>query len=102
MTRSLLFCGAGMELTVKNANVEKVLNVMDVYLGERYANICCCDRCKNDIIALALNYLPPHYYVENENSKDLGSPWVMVETAVAEAIDRVIEYPNHPEKPKVA
>ena len=51
----------------------------------------------NDIAAIALNYLPPHYYVEKEENKEIGSPWVMVETAVVEAIDRVIEKPNHPE-----
>lgn len=91
-----------MEWSVRNANYEKVLAVMEIYLSERYANICNCPRCRNDIAALALNYLPPHYYVESENHKDLGSPWVMVETAVAEAIDRVVEYPNHPKEPKVA
>jgi hypothetical protein len=50
----------------------------------------------SDVAALALNYLPPHYVVEFTQGKEFGSPWLMVETAVNEAFDRVIENPNHP------
>ncbi len=85
-----------MNCNVRNANYERVLAVMDTYLKERYQNICTCHRCVSDIAALALNYLPPHYYVDNEADREFGSPWVMVETAVVEAIDRVVENPNHP------
>ena len=70
--------------------------VMDKLLKERYKNSCSCPRCLNDIAAIALNYLPPHYIVEYDGSKEFGSPWVMVESAVTEAIDRVMENPNHP------
>jgi hypothetical protein len=42
-----------------------------------------------------MNYLSPHYIVESDKGKEFGSPLVMVETAVAEAIDRVMENPNH-------
>jgi len=80
---------------VVNANYERVLAVMDKFLGERYRNVCSCPRCMNDIVAIALNYLPPHYIVEGGIGKEYGSPWVMVESAVSEAIDRVVEYPNH-------
>lgn len=85
-----------MNLMVKNANYERVLSVMDRYLKEKYSDACCCPRCLNDIAALALNYLPPHYYVELIEGREIGSPWVMIETAVVEAIDRVMENPNHP------
>jgi hypothetical protein len=49
----------------------------------------------SDIAAIALNYLPPHYTVNPNYGKENGSPWIMVETAVTEAIDRVMENPNH-------
>lgn len=88
---------SGMDCNVRNANYERVIAVMDKLLKERYGNVCSCSRCANDIAAIALNYLPPHYYVDKEDSKDIGSPWVMVETAVVEAIDRVMENPNHPQ-----
>jgi len=45
--------------------------------------------------AIALNYLPPHYYVDVSKQKDIGSSRVMVDIAVIEAIARVAENPNH-------
>lgn len=82
--------------SVTNANYERVLAVMDKFLTERYQDACACPRCMSDIAAIALNYLPPHYIVDTKDGKEIGSPWVMVETAVTEAIDRVMENPNHP------
>lgn len=89
-----------MDCTVKNANYERVVAVMEKLLGERYGAVCACPQCVNDIAAIALNYLSPHYYVNTQDGKEVGSPWVMVETAVAEAIDRVSENPNHPRRHK--
>ncbi len=83
------------DCTVINANYERVLAVMDKFLNERYQDICSCPRCMSDIAAIALNYLPPHYVVTGHNGQEYGSPWVMVETAVTEAIGRVVENPNH-------
>ncbi len=84
-----------MDCNVRNANYERVMSVMDKLLKERYPDMCSCSRCINDIAAIALNYLPPHYYVDFEGEKEIGSPWVMVETAVIEAIERVMERPKH-------
>jgi len=84
--------------SVVNANHERVMAVVDKFLADRYQNICTCPRCMCDIVAIALNYLPPHYIVETDTGNEFASPWVMVETAVAEAIDRVMENPNHPRK----
>lgn len=94
--RNILKQDRAMYCNVRNANYERVVSVMDRYLKEKYKNVCKCPRCISDIAALALNYLPPHYYVEFESEREIGSPWVMIETAVVEAIDRVIENPNHP------
>jgi len=85
-----------VDVNVTNANLERVLSVMAKFLAERYNESCDCPRCRCDIAAIALNYLPPHYIVETAAGRDYGSPWVMVETAVTEAIDRVMENPNHP------
>jgi competence protein ComFB len=84
-----------MDCNVRNANYDRVLSVMDKFLKERYHQVCTCPRCLNDIAAIALNYLPPHYYSDINADRELGSPWVMVETAVVEAIDRVTENPGH-------
>jgi competence protein ComFB len=90
-----------MDFNVSNANYERVTAVLDVFLKERYRHVCSCPRCLSDIAAIALNYLPPHYYVDKEEKKESGSPWLMVETAVVEAIDRVAENPNHPRTEKI-
>ena len=82
-------------LAIKNANYEKVLSAIDKLIHERYHRVCSCERCVSDVAALALNYLPPHYYVDADQSKGYGSPWVMIENAVQEAIDQVIEKPRH-------
>ncbi len=81
---------------VTNANYDRVLAIMNKMMAERYKDVCSCERCMSDVVALALNYLPPHYVVESEPGREFGSPWVMVETAVNEAFDRVMEHPNHP------
>ena len=91
-----------MDFSVKNANYERVTVVRDRFLKERYSTVCSCPRCINDIAAIALNYLPPHYYVDKDEKTEPGSPWLMVETAVLEAIGRVAENPNHPHYPKGA
>lgn len=89
-----------MDFSVKNANYERVTAVMNRFLKEGHSNVCSCPRCINDIMAIALNYLPPHYYVDKEEMLEAGSPWLMVETAVVEAIGRVAENPNHPHHQK--
>ncbi len=80
---------------IKNANYDLVLFAVDKLLAGRYADACFCIRCRSDISALALNYLPPHYYTEAHRGKSFGSPWVMIENAVSEAIERVRENPRH-------
>lgn len=84
-----------MDCQVQNANYARVTAIMEKFLEERYRNGCSCPRCLSDITALALNYLPPHYYAKTDDDKEIGSPWVMVETAVLEAMDKVLEHPHH-------
>jgi len=61
----------------------------------RNAGVCSCGKCFSDMVAIALNYLPPRYYGDTEDGGKLGSPWVMVEKAVAEAVEIVRESPRH-------
>ena len=83
------------EFIIKNANHERVLSAIDKLIHERHHRVCSCDRCVSDVVALALNILPPHYYVDSDQSKAFASPWVMIESAVAEAIERIKENPRH-------
>lgn len=84
---------------VVNANYDKVLYYIDKMLSEndRY---CRCPHCRMDAAALALNTLPPHYFVDGgyRENKDLGSPWLLIEVAAREAMEKIFYSPNHPPK----
>jgi competence protein ComFB len=84
---------------VENANYYKVFYFIDKILSEN-PGYCKCHRCRMDAAALALNTLPPHYFINPSHSKaqDLGSPWVLIEMAVLESMDRVNKYPHHTPK----
>lgn len=83
-------------LSVRNANIEKVMAVIDRYLDESRMQGCTCEQCINAVVALALNYLPPHYYADAQREPEVGSPWIMVENAVEEAIEKIREEPDRP------
>lgn len=83
------------QCNIVNANYQKVMSVLDGYLhDDRYA-VCRCEKCISDMTALALNYLPPHYYVDASRRGELGSPSVMVVSAVIEAMETVGKNPRH-------
>jgi len=69
--------------------------VMEKIMARDGKNICTCSRCVDAVAALALNLLPPHYYAEPHEESETGSPWLMVETAVVEAVDRIAQKPGH-------
>jgi len=81
---------------VENANHDKVMFYIDKTLSET-SKYCHCHRCRLDAAAMALNTLPPHYYVSapNNNTRELGSPWILIEVAVREAMDAVRISPRH-------
>jgi len=83
------------QCNIVNANYQKVVSVLEWFVHDDRYRICGCKLCRNDIAALALNYLPPHYYVDAGRGGEIGSPLVMVESAVKEAIERVMEKPRH-------
>jgi hypothetical protein len=89
-----------MECKIENANFDRVFSIIETLQRDRFRSVCSCGRCTCDVAALALNYLPPHYFANGAKAaeNEAGSPWVMVETAVIAAIARVQEYPHHPVK----
>ncbi len=88
---------------IENANYDKVLYFIDKVLSET-ERFCTCQQCRLDAAALALNTLPPHYYVKMDGpgrAEELGSPWILIEMAVRESMARVNVFPHHkPEAPK--
>ena len=81
---------------IENANFDKVVYYIDKMLSES-ARYCRCNRCRQDAAALALNTLPPHYYITTSqtNGDELGSPWVLIEVAAREALEKVSLTPHH-------
>lgn len=70
--------------------------VMERIMARENRKLCRCSRCMGAAAALALNLLPPHYYAEHHDGQaESGSPWLMVETAVAEALERIVLHPGH-------
>ena len=75
--------------SLTNANVGRVLTVVDRYRSDCVFACPSSEKCKGSIIAAALNTLPTHYYVDESRQRAVGSPWVLVESAVAEALETV-------------
>lgn len=81
-----------------------VVNTMEALVLEKLDSVlarfqCCrCDRCKKDIVALALNKLPPKYMAipEGQPGPDLD-PQVnaQVLTALIQAVLQVRSHPRH-------
>lgn len=86
------------EVILYNVTEKLVLNKLDATLKKM--NCCRCDRCKEDIIAIALNNLKPMYIVATKNDikqkihelKDMGSE---VTTEVIKAVLTVRKNPRH-------
>jgi hypothetical protein len=89
--------GEKSEIILYNVMEKLVLDKLDITLKKM--NCCRCDRCKEDIIALALNNLKPMYIVASKdeinnkiNELDKG---LEVTTAVLKAVLSVRKSPRH-------
>lgn len=81
-----------------------VVNVMESLVLKKLDSVlsrfhCCrCDRCKKDIVALALNKLPPKYRVvtEGQPEKDVDTQLnAQIITALIQAVIQVRTKPRH-------
>ena len=77
-----------------------VLNQIDEALAQ-YIDICKCQYCRCDIVALALNLLPPRYITSEKGELLLKVASTTVQTrsdvlaALTQAIIRVSNNPKH-------
>lgn len=87
-------------MELKNYMETIVLNYLDGVLA-KYPNCCSCEKCRQDIVMLALNHLPPKYV-----SSDKGNVYaklslmeveneVIVIEEIAKAIEIVSKSPRH-------
>lgn len=85
-------------------------NVMEDLVEEEYercktiAKCCTCEQCHADVVAYALNHLPPQYaatrtgtmYAKLNNLR--SQHMVDVNTALAHGFQQVSQFPRHTEK----
>lgn len=75
-------------------------DVLQEYL-QTHPDTCTCQRCREDILALTLNQLPPHYVASDEGtiytkvSFDQIGGKAQVVAAVTNAIKQVSAHPRH-------
>lgn len=86
----------------------KLINTMESAVATQlcdlkmnFPNACFCDRCQQDIMAVALNSLPPRYVVSEEGEvyariAELRQQYhADIIVALIEAIDKVQKHPRH-------
>lgn len=81
---------------VVNAMEAAVLEKLDTVLAR--CQCCRCDRCKKDIVALALNKLPPKYMVlsDGQSVPDADAQTnAAIITAMIQAVIKVRSSPRH-------
>lgn len=84
---------------LKNQMEDAVLLILNEVLKDK--DICKCEKCKKDIMALALNNLPTKYVVTEKGEvyakTDLLSQQFCTDIAiqVLNAIEKVSKNPNH-------
>jgi len=77
---------------------ELVEHILDDIISVYNKNIC-CDKCRQDIISISLNNLPPMYYSTKETYHKIKSldPQLQakITTEIIKAMDLVKKNPRH-------
>lgn len=79
---------------------QAVIREIDNYLAD-HGEICACERCRNDIMALALQNLPPRYSTTRQGevwiNLELQSPQLKMDVlkAIVRAVEKVSQHPRH-------
>lgn len=82
------------DYTTINVMENLVLKNLNLVMGR--FNTCACDRCRCDIVAYALNNLPPKYIVSNANDTyDERELSKLAVNALVSAVLYVKSNPNH-------
>jgi len=86
---------------LKNFSEVLVERALEEYLS-KVSVPCTCERCRADIIAFALNRLPPRYYVSLKGEvmtyfeSQMAPDQARVLSEVVSAAQIVASYPSHP------
>lgn len=87
-------------MAIHNTMEEIVFEVLDPHKHKLKLN-CDCQQCMDDIMAISLNSLPPHYVARDENTPFARVPYltnrqssINVLAAVTKAVGIVTESPR--------
>ncbi|MEG6615600.1 late competence development ComFB family protein [Peptococcaceae bacterium 1198_IL3148] len=89
---------------LKNYTEIATLQLLDYVLDnykKTHPNLCDCERCRQDIMAIALNHLPPHYVVTDTGkvitqiSFDHFGGKAQVISQIVNAVEIVMNNPRH-------
>jgi hypothetical protein len=80
--------------SLSDANVGRVMTVAEHYLRDCASPCSSGEACRTAVVVTALNSLPTHYYVDAFRQDTAGSPWVLVEQAVADAVEQTCCRPD--------
>lgn len=92
-------------MNVKNCMEELVWSHLDRVLDSYPEDVCRCPRCRNDLAALALNFLPPRYVATDRGEiftkiRGLEAQFTVdVISAISMAAVIVNKNPRHTELP---
>ncbi|WP_352420017.1 late competence development ComFB family protein [Proteiniborus sp.] len=87
-------------MNLHNSMEDVVYRYLDSVLS-KYNNVCKCTKCKLDIVALALNNLPPQYTVTEKGKlftkvKEMEAQYeVDIVREITKAIEIVSRKPHH-------
>jgi competence protein ComFB len=89
-----------LAMDVHNVMEDAVEDLLNQHWGQLLIS-CHCDECKNDVLALSLNRLKPHY-VRNQTGRAYTKADLMTEQAKATILTAIVEsakvvsaYPHH-------
>jgi len=80
---------------IRNKQEERVAKMMREYLPQ-LSDFCGCRLCVEDVFALTMNALPPHYI--QRGGMALGHSQISaqdIKLALGDAVDKVTIRPNH-------
>lgn len=99
-TRNIKSNLGGVHVELKNYMEDLVFQRLDHLIGAD-SKVCKCEKCRYDVAALALNFLPPRYVVTDKGEtyarvKSLEQQFnVDIITAITHAIKIVSSQPHH-------
>lgn len=87
------------KVELKNYTETVARQILKELVNKKQLDVCTCEQCLLDVLAMALNNLPPHYYVSNQGevySKLLATYNEFKTRVITELTKAAIKVKNNP------